>query len=505
MDSRPDSHLLLLMMFTVAISSAAFYLSLGLEPWWWPIWLAALPILWITPRISWPVAAAVAMAARLIGGLSMWGYHQRLQFPLWLRLEVLLAPSLAFCAGVLLFRGFLRRGKPWFAILAFPAAMVTYEYLISLVFGTFEITGYTQLKNLPVLQLGSLTGLWGISFAVMLFPSMIAAILLSQRKMRLQLMIAFAIIFGGVLMYGGWRLLTTPRAPHTIAVGLVASDLPKNFFPQNDAEAMRLMRDYAEQVKLLSQRGAKIVVLPEMTALVRDSISGQMDELFQETARAASVQVVVGVLHVTPNNAFNEARLYSDMGALKAVYRKHHLVPVIEGRTSPGDDISVVPQAVGTIGLEICRDMDYSDPARRYGKAKAGLVLVPAWDFDVDRLWHGHMAIMRAVEDGFTLVRVAKAGLLTVSDDRGHVLAEAVTTPKEPFTTLLTTAPVRHDVTLYQSWGDWFAWINLVIFACLFAVFVAKQSTKISQPVASCSSAAQEVRSFTNAAHSRRA
>jgi hypothetical protein len=40
---------------------------------------------------------------------------------------------------------------------------------------------------------------------------------------------------------------------------------------------------------------------------------------------------------LTPDS--NEARLYSDSGALEAVYRKHHLVPVIEGRTTPGDDI----------------------------------------------------------------------------------------------------------------------------------------------------------------------
>jgi apolipoprotein N-acyltransferase len=86
------------------------------------------------------------------------------------------------------------------------------------------------------------------------------------------------------------------------------------------------------------------------------------------------------------------------------------------------------------------------------------MLLVPAWDFDVDRLWHGHMAILRGVEDGFTIVRAAKQGFLTVSDDRGRVLAETRTTPQEPFTTLVAAVPVRHDPTLYQRWGDWFAW-----------------------------------------------
>ncbi len=114
--------------------------------------------------------------------------------------------------------------------------------------------------------------------------------------------------------------------------------------------------------------------------------------------------------------------------------------------------------------------MDYPDPARIYGKDKVGLLLVPAWDFDVDRWWHAHMALMRGVEYGYSIVRSAKVGFLTVSDDRGRVLAEAGTTSSAPFTTLLAAVPVRHDWTLYQTLGEWFAWFNLVLLGSL-AVF----------------------------------
>jgi apolipoprotein N-acyltransferase len=86
---------------------------------------------------------------------------------------------------------------------------------------------------------------------------------------------------------------------------------------------------------------------------------------------------------------------------------------------------------------------------------------------------HGDMALMRGVEYGYSIVRSAKFGELTVSDDRGRVLAEAGTTPTESFTTLLATVLVRHDRTLYQSLGDWFAWLNLALLCglALFAVF----------------------------------
>lgn len=473
MDSKVRTRGLMLAVLAVALSGGAFYLSDGLNPFWWAIWLAPLPMLWIAPRTSWRSAGVAALAAQVIGGLSSWNYHRILGLPLWLRLELLVVPAIAFALAVLLFRAFFRRGKVWLAVAAFPVVIVSYEYLTSLVFGTFGDTAYMQLKNLPVLQLGALAGPWGIGFVVMLFPAMMAALILSQAKSRRPLVMALAIVFGCVFALGAYRLHATPQAPHSIVVGLADSDLKKNFLPQDDASAMQLMRDYEEQVQALAQRGAQVIVLPEMTALVRDSISRNVDTLFEEAARKANVQIVLGVLHVTGNAAFNEARLYSATGELETVYRKHHLVPVVEGRTTPGTDISVLPQPIGKVGLEICRDMDYPNPARRYGRKDVGLLLVPAWDFDVDRLWHGHMAILRGVEDGFTIVRAAKQGFLTVSDDRGRVLAEAKTTPQEPFTTLVARVPVRHDPTLYQRWGDWFAWVDVAVLAGLCATLAA--------------------------------
>ena len=90
-------------------------------------------------------------------------------------------------------------------------------------------------------------------------------------------------------------------------------------------------------------------------------------------------------------------------------------------------------------------------------------MLVPAWDFVLDRSWHGHMAIMRGVEDGFSVVRSAKQGNLTVSDNRGRVLAETQSDSAR-FATLITEVPAEHESTLYVLLGDWFGWLALVIF-----------------------------------------
>jgi apolipoprotein N-acyltransferase len=91
-------------------------------------------------------------------------------------------------------------------------------------------------------------------------------------------------------------------------------------------------------------------------------------------------------------------------------------------------------------------------------------MLVPAWDFDVDRAWHGHMALMRAVEGGFSLARAAKRGFLTVSDNRGRVIAES-RSDSGPFVTLLADVPETHHRTFYILAGDWFAWLALTMLA----------------------------------------
>ena len=74
---------------------------------------------------------------------------------------------------------------------------------------------------------------------------------------------------------------------------------------------------------------------------------------------------------------------------------------------------------------------------------------------------------MRGAEHGSSIVRSAKNGLLSVSDECGRILALANATPTRAFTTLPATVPAQHHATLYQSWGDWFAWLDLACLAWL--------------------------------------
>ena len=457
----------LVILAAILLAAAGYYWTYGLFPIWELVWLAPLPILWIAPRVSARTASVAAFIAMAVGRLDLWGYLRFMHTPVWICMVAAALPAAAFTLAVALYRSFLVRGRPLLAVLAFPATIVSYEYLFSLWQGTFGNTAYTQLRDLPVLQLAALTGVWGVSDFVAFVPATVAALLSIHGKPRRTLAAAFAIVVIAVLGYGFIRLAATPTAPSTVRVGFVESHVGSNIFPSAPGPIMNLMQGYAGQVQQLAAQGAQFVVLPEMSARVDDAILPQIDSLFEQAARTTGVQIDLGVLHVTGGRAWNEARLYSPSGTLAAVYRKHHLVPVAEGETTPGTGLSVLTQPEGVIGLQICRDMDYPELSRRYAQRDVGLMLVPAWEFGPDYLWHGHMALMRAVEDGFTLVRSAKQGYLTASDDRGRILQEKLTVPETGFTTMLTEVPVRHDPTLYQKWGNWFAWLDLALFSAL--------------------------------------
>ena len=68
------------------------------------------------------------------------------------------------------------------------------------------------------------------------------------------------------------------------------------------------------------------------------------------------------------------------------------------------------------------------------------------------------MAVLRAVENGFALARSARNGLLTLSDNRGRILAEAATMPGR-FVSITGNVNVSREETIYTRAGNWFAWL----------------------------------------------
>jgi len=299
----------------------------------------------------------------------------------------------------------------------------------------------------------------------LLFPSAIAVgvyLWRSERKRALRIAGTSLGVIAAILIFGMMRLsLPAPGTP--VRVGLIASDEAANDDVTDEgAPTQRLLADYAKQAEALAAQGAKVIVMPEKLGVVVERDAAGVDSAMQAVADRTNAVIVVGLVNVDPPVKYNQARVYRPHIAL-LTYNKEHMLPPFESNLKPGTSLTLMSKGASTWGVAICKDMDFTPLSRRYGKFGAGLMLVPGWDFNLDRAWHGHIAIMRAVEDGFGLVRAAKNGYLTVVDNRGRVLAER-RSDFAPFATLLADVPDVHDTTLYLLLGDWFAWVSLAIF-----------------------------------------
>lgn len=456
----------------LAATAGLLFLGNGLMPRWPLMWLAPLPVLvFALRRPAWQ-AGLVAAAAWLAGGLNLWGYVRLLHAPPVVWFIDFGTAAVVFAAGVLLMRALERRGSVWSAWAALPAVWVAFEFARNLwlwPYGSGACIAYSQLNFLPFLQLASLAGPWGMGFVLMLFSSGLALAIHRWRSRRRQaawLLGATVGVVSAVLIFGAVRLaIVQPGAD--VTVGLIAwDDNGGTSIEDPGAPTHHLFENYAEHARELIAQGAQIVVMPEDMGVALDSDVASIDTIFQPIADGTGAVLVIGMSRVVASDRYNEARIYTP-GAPARSYDKEHLLPPWEtSHFRPGTSrlffAAPAKSAAQTWGVAICKDMDFTDPARTYGRAGVGLMLTPAWDFKVDGFWHGHIAVMRAVEDGFSLVRSARGGLLTVADDRGRIMTE-ISSHSPSFVTLLAQVPAGHSRTIFLLLGDWFGWCAMAL------------------------------------------
>jgi apolipoprotein N-acyltransferase len=455
---------------TLACAAAAtmMYFGTGLNPVWPLMWVAPLPVLWFAIRHGRWSAALVAGIASLAGALTYWEYFRVLGLPAVAWLGGFGLAAVVFALAVVLFRALLLRNRVATAVLAFPAAWVTFEYARNLLWphGSAGSLAYSQLHFLPFLQLASLTGPWGMTFVLLLFPSGLSAVWhLRKDVQRASRVLLFTVgTVGAVLIFGSVRLALPQPGPE-VRVALAASDAQGN---QNvaaaGADTQKLIQAYATNLWKLdgaALQNVRAIVLPEKLGRVTGADVAEVDSVLQKLADETGAMVVAGFDRQSGTVAYNQARLYEPGAAVRS-YDKEHLLPPFELKFTPGKELVLLQHPHNAWGIEICKDMDFTDPSRWYGREGAGLMMVPAWDFNVDRAWHGHIAVMRGVEDGFSVIRAAKDGFLTVSNNRGKILEET-RSDSAPFAIMIATVPAGHSWTVFQLMGDWFAWAAIAL------------------------------------------
>ena len=466
MASRLDRSALPAWLAATALAALGWWFGSGVHPLWCLTWLAPLPVLWLAPRVRARWAALAAFAAYALGGLNQWTYlHGYIGLPMATIVYAIGMPAFVFALCVLLFRRLSLRGHALAATLALPAVWVAVEYINSLTspHGTFGSLGYTQMDALPVIQVAAIAGIWGIGFLVLLLPAAIAVqtVATAPPRSRMSAAAMTVLLVAAAIGYGSWRL-QAPAAT-TLRIGLVS--LEKPIRPAlHDADGQALEARYVDAIGRLADRGAKVVLIPETSFATGD---GSVPA-FARLARQRDLIVDAGIdFKGDPRAERNLAMAFQPGAASPATYSKHHLIPGFERQYMPGDSYTLLDGTPRT-GLAICKDMDFHDIGQAYAARHAQLLLVPAWDFSIDGWLHSRMAIMRGVESGFAIARAARSGRLTLSDDRGRVLAEASSEKHDA--ELVGDLPLRDTHTLYSRCGDWFAWLDLAALIVLLGL-----------------------------------
>jgi apolipoprotein N-acyltransferase len=358
----------------------------------------------------------------------------------------------------------------WMAVLAFPAVLTAYEFLFALLSpnGTLWSLGYSQTDFLPLLQLVSLTGLWGVVFVLGLVPSAAA---LAWHRRSPALLIPALVIVVPVLGYGTWRLRDMPDAA-VVRVGLAATDRgPTGAAISEDSSiGLAVARLYAERVVRLAGQGAELIVLPEKMVGVTPDGAGPVVNVLGDAARASHAMVIAGLSRNAVQPRHNVAVVVSPEGQPVGEYEKRHPVPLIERDYGRGETPMLFTGPGGQWGVAICKDLDFPAWSREYSRRGVRFLAVPAWDFGEDARLHSRMAVVRGVENGFTLARSAQDGLVTVSDPYGRVLGEqaSFTDP-----TIVVSAPPGIGPTLYARFGDWFGWMSLLLAGAFMVRIIA--------------------------------
>ncbi|MFY9852896.1 MAG: nitrilase-related carbon-nitrogen hydrolase, partial [Terracidiphilus sp.] len=222
-----------------------------------------------------------------------------------------------------------------------------------------------------------------------------------------------------------------------------------------------ILAEYDKNVTVLAGQGAHVIVLPEKIAFITPAKVFEWQQHFSAVALQNHVWLEVSVGIYDGKNPTNWAWLFSPDGALAASYQKHHMAPPERHeRYASGTDYSVVSIDGHACGLAICKDMHFASFGRAYGERHAAVMLVPAWDFDyLDGWLASRITTMRGVENGYTVVRASREGLLTVSDAYGRIPAERRSS-EMPGSSLLARVTVSEPVpTLYTRIGDLLGWI----------------------------------------------
>lgn len=384
-------------------------------------------------------------------------------------------------------------------LLLFAAPWVATEFFRGYLFGGFPWVplGNSQVRLLPIAQIASVLGVYGVSALVAFVNSVIAYALLTNGRGRLKAVATAVAVVFGVGVWGTWRLadggLTREGTP--LRVGLVQGNIAQED-KWDRSQARRIFTTHVAMTREAAAKGAQYVLWPESsTPFMFDEDSGG-SELLRQLAREVNAPILFGSDQIERGPSprlYNAAFLVTPEGKTAAVYRKIHLVPFGEyipfkswlffvsplveslAEFAPGGSIVLLPVNGHMTSTAICYEVVYPSLIREAVEAGSELLTTITND-----AWYGHssapyqhfeLASMRAIEQGRYLTRAANTGISGIVDPYGRVVTASAIFEQ---VTLVNEVRLLTSRTLYSVIGDVIAYVAIALTASALIVLRRK-------------------------------
>ncbi len=363
----------------------------------------------------------------------------------------------------------------WVAVELFRAKIVGFPW---------NLLGTAQVDNIPLELISRATGVYGVSFEIMLVNAAFAAAILLRQRSRLLLVVAAQIAIAvqcGVFF-------KPPPQPATETARLVQPNLPilDSWTPQFYQETTRSMAELSMPADPGSNEPrASLVVWPEAPApfFTNDPV---FRDMMSKIARQAAASFIVGAVGTgnpgAPRAVYNSAALITPDGRWMGRYDKVHLVPFGEyvpyqglfsfahqltrevGAFSRGTSRNTFNVDSYDAGVLICYESIFPGEARQFA-ANGAQVFVnisnDGWFGETAAPYqHLNHARMRAIENDRWLLRSTNTGITASIDPFGRIAEQA---PRNQRTAIDAPFSVVKDTTFYTRHGDWFPYLCAII------------------------------------------
>ena len=425
-------------------------------------WIAFVPFLrYLRLRTGWRAGMALLLAGTTAWCLTVIKITTA-PLPLALSLMFGLPIGLFMTAPFLLLaRARARTGSSSF--LLFPALMVVAEWLQHALspFASWGAAAYTQLDNIALLQLASVTGMAGVSFAIYLVNAALDEALQAWQEgtpWAGRGAIVAAVLLG-LHVAGGVRIaLDEARGGvDTIRVAAVGTDSSFSGLPLPEASDLAVIDDGLEQrTRTAAAAGAEVVVWNEAATLVmpidQDKAAARWAMLADELDIELVVAWVVPV-STSPLRYENQSITFRPDGTTSPAYLKHHPVPGEPAIKGTGPVPTIVAGGDVSVGTAICYDADFPRLGLEHARADIDLLALPSSDWrGIDPI-HTRMARLRAIEGGHSVLRSTRFGLSAGIDPIGRFRGQM--SSFDGSDVLVVELPRQGRKTVYGALGDW--------------------------------------------------